>query len=363
VFKTSNICNLACRSCAGWDSNTYTKEGQHYAELYHTQTDGKVWNRFIPLLPPKHMDFMQYKDIAGNLEKIDFFGGEPFLNITQLTLLEHLIEQGLSKKITLFYSTNCTNYPTERLQKAWNSFKRVEISVSIDGTGDQFEYMRWPGKWNEAEQVLDHILSLKTTLDCDLYVMSSLTCSLLNVWYVDDLFDWLQSRIGNVYINMVNSPTYLTLHIAPDHVKLALRQKIKNPELQSAIFNGARQGVYSTVTQQDIAKNMAAGALAGAIATNVQGKYKDPALANAVGEFVQAKIAGRNNFEAMAAALSGYATEEEKANARKVITEEVSSLPPEQFQALGYKTQDEVAGLSSGEVEGIEDLGSDSPFA
>jgi hypothetical protein len=231
VFKTSNICNLACRSCAGWDSNTYTKEGQHYAELYHTQTDGKVWNRFIPLLSPKHMDFMQYKDIAGNLEKIDFFGGEPFLNITQLTLLEYLIEQGLSKKITLFYSTNCTNYPTERLQTAWNSFKRVEISVSIDGTGDQFEYMRWPGKWNEAEQVLDHLLSLKTTLDCDVYVMSSLTCSLLNVWYVDDLFDWLQSRIGNVYINMVNSPTYLTLHIAPERVKLALRQKIKNPEI------------------------------------------------------------------------------------------------------------------------------------
>jgi hypothetical protein len=30
---------------------------------------------------------------------------------------------------------------------------------------------------------------------------------------------------------MVNSPTYLTLHIAPEHVKLALRQKIKNPEI------------------------------------------------------------------------------------------------------------------------------------
>jgi hypothetical protein len=120
--------------------------------------------------------------------------------------------------------------------------------------------------------------------------------------------------------------------------------KIGSPELQSAIFNGARQGVYSTVTQQDIAKNMAAGALAGAIATNVQGKYKDPALSNAVGEFVQAKIAGKSDFEAISAAVSGYATEEQKANAKKVISEEISGLPLEQVQALGYKTQDEITG-------------------
>jgi hypothetical protein len=119
---------------------------------------------------------------------------------------------------------------------------------------------------------------------------------------------------------------------------------IKSPELQSAIFNGARQGVYSTVTQQDIAKNMAAGALAGAIATNVQGKYKDPALSNAVGEFVQAKIAGKSDFEAISAAMSGFATEEQKANAKKVISEEISGLPLEQVQALGYKTQDEITG-------------------
>jgi hypothetical protein len=119
---------------------------------------------------------------------------------------------------------------------------------------------------------------------------------------------------------------------------------IGSPELQSAIFNGARQGVYATATQQNIAKNMAAGAVAGAIATSVQGKYKDPALSNAVGEFVQAKIAGRNDFEAIASALSGFASEEEKANAKKVIANEISGLPLDQVQALGYKTQNEITG-------------------
>jgi hypothetical protein len=119
---------------------------------------------------------------------------------------------------------------------------------------------------------------------------------------------------------------------------------IKSQELQSAIFNAARQGVYATVTEQDIAKNMAAGAVAGAIATNVQGRYNDPALSNAVGEFVQAKIAGKTDFDAIASALSGFATEEQRANAKKVISDEISGLPLDQVQALGYKTQDEITG-------------------
>ena len=231
VFKTSNVCNLACRSCGAWDSNTFTKEGQYYAKEYNTKINGKTHNRFIPLLQPKHMDFMQYKDIAANLEKIDFFGGEPFLNVTQLDLLEYLVQQGLSKNITLFYSTNCTNRPTARLSRAWNNFKRVEISLSIDGIGDRFEYLRWPGKWNKATKVIDYILNLKNTLNSEVYIMSSLTVSLLNVYDTDNVYSWLQDKIGNVYINMVNSPTYLALHCAPNPVKLAIKEHVKNSEV------------------------------------------------------------------------------------------------------------------------------------
>jgi MoaA/NifB/PqqE/SkfB family radical SAM enzyme len=234
VFKTSNICNLACRSCGGWDSNFYAREGQYYVEKYQTKDQynpGQLFNRFIPVLPAKHMDFMQYKDIAHNLEKIDFFGGEPLLNISQLDFLEYLVEQGLSKKITLFYSTNCTNHPTERLKRAWNNFKRVEISVSIDGIGAQFEYMRWPGQWADAQSVLEHFLSLKDQLDCEVYVMSGLTVSLLNVWDIDHVHAWLSDKIGQVYINMVNFPEYLSLHTAPDHVKLAISQHVTNQEV------------------------------------------------------------------------------------------------------------------------------------
>lgn len=133
--------------------------------------------------------------------------------------------------------------------------------------------------------------------------------------------DIVRGAIGSLVANQIRPlgtngmPDTTGISVVDDFNKTI--QAIGNPELQSAIFNGVRQGVYATVTEQDIAKNVAAGAVAGAIATNVQNKYKDPALSSAVGEFIQAKIAGKSDLEAVASAVSGYATEEERANAKK----------------------------------------------
>jgi len=233
VFKVSNVCNLACRSCGGWDTKTFTKEGHHYKDTYNTKIDGQPHNRFIPLLPPKHMDFSQYYNIANELEKIDFYGGEPFLNITQLDLLEYLVQQGLSKNITLYYSTNCTNHPTERLKRAWNHFKRVEIALSIDGLEERFEYLRWPANWNTMLEVLSHIKSLKDQLSCEMFIMGSLTVSVMNAWHVDELTRWIEDNVGPYYINMVQSPDYLAVHVAPDHIKQAVIDHVSNQDLRN----------------------------------------------------------------------------------------------------------------------------------
>lgn len=237
VFKISNVCNLACRSCAGWDSNSFAPEGRHYQEHYQTTMDVfgdvRAHNRFIPLLSPKHMDFSQYYNIAENLEKIDFFGGEPFLNVTQLDLLEHLVDQGLSKRITLYYSTNCTNHPTDRLKRAWNHFRRVEIAVSIDGLEKEFEYLRWPAQWSTMLEVLAHIKSLDSQLDCEVFVMGAMTFSLMNAWNVDTLSSWIENNVGPYYVNMVQSPDYLAVHVAPDHVKQAVLAHVRHQELRN----------------------------------------------------------------------------------------------------------------------------------
>ena len=237
VFKTSNICNLACRSCGGWDTNTYMKEGMHYADEYDTKikhpTTGKMvhWNRFIPIQTPKHIDFMDYVKIADNLEKIDFFGGEPLLNTTQLPFLEYLADTGKSKNTTLFYSTNGTNLPTDRLKRAWSKFKRVELSISCDGIDEEFEYLRYPGKFDVLQNTIRDLKSFQSNTDNDIYMMAGLTISNMNVLTADRTREWLESNIGDVYITMVQSPDYQSISRAPEYVKSHIKSTVKMSDI------------------------------------------------------------------------------------------------------------------------------------
>lgn len=115
-------------------------------------------------------------------------------------------------------------------------------------------------------------------------------------------------------------------------------QKIGDPNLQSAIFNAARQGTYATITEQNIAKNMAAGAVAGAVATQLQQTFKDPEIASALGEYVQARIAGKSDMEAAQAAFGALAqTNAQKAmEARRISQTELAGMPIEQVMPAGY---------------------------
>ena len=227
VFKVSNVCNLACRSCGPYDSNMFAKEGEYYAEKYNVGTLTKTGNRFFVHNSPEHVDMAKFVGISKNLKKIDFFGGEPFLNVTHLELLEAMDHP---EDIVLFYSTNCTNFPTDRLKRAWNKFKKVEISMSIDGTEERFELLRYPGKWSKAEKVIASIDNLKNQLDCEVYTMGSLTVSAMNVFDVDNIYSWHRER-GDVYINMVQSPAYLSIARIPDNIKDEVRNSITNSEV------------------------------------------------------------------------------------------------------------------------------------
>lgn len=112
-------------------------------------------------------------------------------------------------------------------------------------------------------------------------------------------------------------------------------QQIGDPKLQSAIYNAARQGTYATITEQDIARNMAAGAAAGAVATQLQQTYKDPEIANALGEYVQARIAGKSDMEAAQAAFGSLA-QDKAAEARRISQTELAAMPIEQVMPAGF---------------------------
>jgi len=239
VIKTSNVCNLACRSCAGWDSSYYWPEGEFYKEVYNTTdpTRGK-YNHFMQPRPKMYHLAQSWTDQdLCNVEKIDFFGGEPLLDKEHPKILQRLINNGRSKKITLFYSTNCQQVAGRRLLELWRHFKRVEVFFSIDAQGSQFEYLRWPGKWSRTQRVLEWFLALPNQFpEVEWHFQGSQCVSLFNIASYWHTADWLKKTLGGVYFNIVDHPNYLRMTALPESVKHQIADNIPDDHIARYLF-------------------------------------------------------------------------------------------------------------------------------
>ena len=237
VIKTSNVCNIACRSCAGWDSSHYWTEGQYYAQTYNTTTptsSPRLYNQFIQTRNKMYhrADLWTAQDLL-NVKKISFFGGEPLLDKEHPTMLQRLVDSGRSKEVTLFYSTNCQQQPGNRLEKLWSQFKKIEIFFSIDGLEDQFEYLRWPGSWTKTQQNIDWFLTLPTLYpNVDWFFHGSQCVSIFNVASYWKTANWLKQKLGGVYFNIVDHPNYLRMTMLPTDAKKKIINQIPDDQIR-----------------------------------------------------------------------------------------------------------------------------------
>ena len=86
-----------------------------------------------------------------NAVHIDIGGGEPLIvDITEhFEYLQHFIDSGRAREISLHYNTNGTTFPKSDHIDIWKQFKKVDLQLSIDDTGKRFEYNRWPANWKK----------------------------------------------------------------------------------------------------------------------------------------------------------------------------------------------------------------------
>jgi len=254
VLKTTNVCNLACRSCAGWDSSYFWPEGEFYTNNYntkkinpkgtlvagndYTRSRDKVYHR---------SDLWTTADLS-QIKKFNFFGGEPLLDKQHRLILERLISNGRAKDVTLFYSTN-TQQIASHLEHLWKHFKRIEIFFSIDGIEDQFEYLRWPGKWSKTLDTISWFKNLEIKYpNVDWYFQGSQCVSILNISDYWKTSNWLKENLGAVYFNIVDHPPHLRMTQIPDENKKLIYDKIPD--------DGIKNYFMSEQSNPDLLKKM-----------------------------------------------------------------------------------------------------------
>jgi len=110
-IKVSNICNLRCRTCQSYDSYLYHIEGEHYEKKNNIKNTPYTAEMFKKHFTDEQLD--ELYDFADNLERIELYGGEPFLDDQVPKFLLRLVKSKLSKNIDLFVSTNATHELTD----------------------------------------------------------------------------------------------------------------------------------------------------------------------------------------------------------------------------------------------------------
>lgn len=174
-------CNLACIMCSPVNSSLWaTQENLKRNDL-------TAIGRYFQ----KSNNFLDRLDV-GHIKKIHFNGGEPMLNNDQIELLLKLEEQGVLANSFISYNTNATVMPSKKILDLWSRARLVKLFFSIDAVGPGFEYIRWPGNWNQTSK---NILDMKAMLPSNVMFGFNIAVGSYNLLEISDVFHWFNQNL------------------------------------------------------------------------------------------------------------------------------------------------------------------------
>ena len=222
-LRPGNICSLKCRMCHSDYSNLIQKDPIHNKWAYHGSetkdtrfSDGTRWYE---------SDSVITDELLENIHETRSFylaGGEPLINPFIKKLIDYLIERNVAHKIKLEISSNLTVFDDDFLNKL-SKFKWVHMSLSIDGIGPVFNYIRYPGKWTDIDRNLKKLRHLPNFS----FVITA-TIQNYNILSINDLLDYAESLEISCNLNLLNSPIYLSVAVMPQKARLLALKRLKD---------------------------------------------------------------------------------------------------------------------------------------
>ena len=203
--RWTNLCNFACVYCSSEFSSKWADELNVKIEQPSEQQSAN-FKEYI------------YKH-AHQLKHVYLAGGEPLLMKENLELLKEL-----NPEVNLRINTNLSKVDTG-VFNAVCSFKNVHWTVSVETIGEEFEYIRFGGKW------ADFLDNLNTIRKLDHKISFNMLWFLLNYNTVFDCVDCLKGlgfQNNSFIIGALLRPGYLNIRHLPESVLHLLKTKLES---------------------------------------------------------------------------------------------------------------------------------------
>lgn len=245
-FKLNTTCNLTCKMCASHSSSAWARDVRaNYKLLKNTvYAEGlnkpRVW---------KQDDGLNIEDLYPALldaKYIKFTGGEPFLIPEVKKCLEFLVEAEVSHNVHLQLITNGTQ-TLDDWNHLFSQFKHVVISISIEATGDLYEYIRQGASWKKVSENIvqfQRVKSNNTTVTINYLPMA------LNIDAEMSLKQWCdENNLQFFRSTEVVSPAFMRPAAATD-VTLK-KELITHLEMLDRIYNTDYKKVVHYLGKED----------------------------------------------------------------------------------------------------------------
>lgn len=165
---TGDICNLACTVC----NHTFSTRWKRELGISNTSRN-----------KPDEFDY----SVFSNAKKVVIGGGEPLLNKQTFKIMENS-----PPTAEIYVHFNGTVLPSDRFMKLCSKFDNISFAFSIDDIGEQFEYLRYPAKW---DSVSSNILHLREICQDNITFEFNITICQLNKESHTRVIEWISQNI------------------------------------------------------------------------------------------------------------------------------------------------------------------------
>jgi len=208
--RWSNSCNFACVYCGPLFSNKWEKEINFPLKTINSNDQ-------------RLQEVKEY--IIDNIEQIEhayFAGGEPLLMKQNQEILEALLERNPNAHIRVNTNLSKTGTPVMDLVC---QFKNVHWILSMETMQDEFEYVRFGGKWE------DFVDNLNIVRQLDHKVSFNMLWCIFNPWSLFDSVEYLQNlgfQNNSFIISPITDPVWQDVRQLDDSACYELAQLLEH---------------------------------------------------------------------------------------------------------------------------------------
>lgn len=122
-----------------------------------------------------------------HIKRILLSGGEVFLTDTHIKVLDMVPDLS---KVEIKYISNGSIMPDVETISRWKKAKKILLDISLDGTDDQYDYIRYPLKWSVVERNFKNLLDLFSNEFPEGEIDIFYTVNVLNLSYLWKMDRW-----------------------------------------------------------------------------------------------------------------------------------------------------------------------------